>query len=43
MDSNYLVIEDYMKDPIEWEVQRVIEYLQPAEEYDLYPSKMNKH
>ena len=41
IDSNYLVIEDFMGDPIEWEIQRAMRYLAPAEEYNIIPSKMN--
>jgi hypothetical protein len=41
MDSNYLVIDDYTLDPIEWEVERALKYLMPCEEYDIIPSPSN--
>lgn len=41
MDSNYLVIDDYILDPIEWEVERALKYLMPCEEYDIIPSSSN--
>ena len=28
IDSNYLVIEDYLLDPIEWEVERALKYIE---------------
>lgn len=42
MTGLFIDIDDYLEDPIEWEVERAIKFLQPAEEYyDDYPSSMN--
>lgn len=41
MDSNYLDIDEYLGDPIEWEVQRALKFATPIEEYDYVPSKSN--
>lgn len=40
MDSNYLVIDDYIQDPIEWEVERALRYLE-SDDYIIIPSASN--
>lgn len=41
MTGLFISIDDYLEDPVEFEVQRAIKYLKPIEEYDIYPSRMN--
>ena len=40
IDSNYLVIEDYLLDPIEWEVERALKYIE-IDSYTMIPSISN--
>lgn len=41
MTGLFLDVEEYIEDPIEWEVERAIRILRPDEEYDIIPSSMN--
>lgn len=41
IDNNYLIIEEFAEDPVEFEVQRAIRHLQVIEEYDIIPSISN--
>lgn len=41
IDNNYLSIDEFTEDPVEFEVQRAIRHLQVIEEYDIIPSISN--
>ena len=41
MTGLFLDVDEYIEDPIEWEVERAIRILRPDEEYDIIPSSMN--
>lgn len=41
IDNNYLSIDEFAEDPVEFEVQRAIRHLQVIEEYDIIPSISN--
>lgn len=41
MDSNYIIIDDYIDFPIEEVVQRALDSMNSVEEYDDYPSISN--
>lgn len=41
MTGLFIDIDDHLGDPIEFEIERAIKYLQVIEEYDYIPSSMN--
>ena len=42
MTGLFIDVSEYAADPIEWDVERAIRYLEVAEEYDYYESSLNR-